>query len=121
MSQKNLLNKSNFWNNTFSGKVKSSTLIYSVFISLFILLICGALVLLSFFNRVYVESIIKKDKLIYNANSGINLLISNPELVNYNENKSVLLFDSKNDSITISKKNVDYLMFFIVKHFGKKM
>ncbi len=60
--------------------------------------------MLSYYNRVYVDFIIKKDKLYYNASSGINLLLSNPELIKYNENKTLSLFDSGDDSVFLAKK-----------------
>ncbi|MFA6924754.1 MAG: hypothetical protein WC223_10945 [Bacteroidales bacterium] len=85
-------------------KYKSSTLIYAVFIQIFILIICGSLILLSFYNRMYVESIIKKDKLIYNANSGINILISKSDIANYNEKKYYSLFENSDDSVELLKK-----------------
>ena len=62
-------------------------------------IICSSVILLSYFNRTYIDRFFMKDKLHSNVNSGINLLLADKNIVGKNETKKISLFDDENDIV----------------------
>jgi hypothetical protein len=87
----------------FQYKVSGYILIYCIGIMFIITLICSALLMYSYYNRLQIQEIIKKEKMILNLNSGINLLIGNPEFLKINEKTSISLYNGDYDSVDLKK------------------
>lgn len=85
------------------GKLPSSTLVYAVFIMVIIAIICSALIMMSYYHKMVYTGYIEKDRVFSNVNSGINLLLAEPDMIELNESKKISLFESYNDSVELER------------------
>ena len=85
-------------------KLKSFAMIYSVVVLIFMSIICSAFIMLLYYNKIYLDISIQREKLVGNAVSGINLFLCEPAIVGTNETKKVQLYDSEFDEIQLTKK-----------------
>jgi len=69
-----------------------------------IAIICSALILMAYYNKMVYTSYIEKDRVFSNVNSGINLLLAEPETVELNSSKRRSLFESYNDLVLLERK-----------------
>ena len=81
-------------------KLKARAMLYAILISLLIAMIAGALIALSFSQRTLQERALWRERLIRNADSGLQLLLGLDNL----PSKAVDLYGKKQDSVLLSKK-----------------
>jgi len=84
-------------------KVKASALFLVIVVALVISLLTSALVLLAYSNRLYAIQVRQAARLLTNADSGINLLLSDSYSLDYNTSKTIDLFGDENDSVDLKK------------------
>jgi len=85
-------------------KIKAGALYYTVLISFIITSILSAILLINYFQNRYLDIQLMQDRINRNVKSAIELVMSNPSLVNYNEPVSLDLFDEGMDSVKVCKK-----------------
>jgi hypothetical protein len=73
-------------------KVKGGALYYAIFVAFVVSLICGFFILATWFFRGYLDTMISRDQLRRNVISGINLALSNPGIIPYDETFEMDLF-----------------------------
>ena len=84
--------------------LKAGALLYTLVISFVIFLLCGLLILSAYLSRLEIINLNLFQKLVENAQSGINLARSNPALFQL-ENEAVIdLFGKGEDSVRLEKK-----------------
>ncbi|MGE0637864.1 MAG: hypothetical protein AB7P01_15585 [Bacteroidia bacterium] len=83
--------------------LKAGALLYAVVIALLMAIISSSLILYAYFNRFAIDSLLLKERLDDNAISGINLLISDPELFKPDIFEPYDLFGSGTDSILVKR------------------
>lgn len=84
-------------------KVKAGALFLVIVVALVISILTSALVLLAYSNRLYAIQCRQTNRLHTNADSGINLLLSDSYSLDYNTVKKVDLFGEENDSVSLKK------------------
>ena len=83
--------------------VSGVSLYYVVFISFVIVLITGAVLLLIRYQFAAVEQSLVHQQVKSNVRSGIALYRANPQIIGYNEEKTILLYGDKQNSVTLTK------------------
>ena len=86
-------------------KVKAGALYYAVFISFIIALIIGSLLLYFHFQNHFVNSEILKNRMIDHMESGLNVVLANPETAPYNSNTSIDLFTDQSSSVQMKREH----------------
>jgi len=86
------------------AKIKAFAMIYAVVVLIFITIICAAFIMLMYYNKLYLDISIQKERLSGNARSGINLFLADKTIIGVNETKSIQLYDSKDDEIKLTRK-----------------
>ncbi|MBN1339746.1 MAG: hypothetical protein JXA03_10510 [Bacteroidales bacterium] len=89
---------------SFSAKVKSSSLVYSVFVMVIVALVCSSLILLSLTWRKTTYTHMQKDKVISNVESGIALLLADTALLPDGQSSMISLFGETDDSVLVEKE-----------------
>jgi hypothetical protein len=84
--------------------LKASSIIFALVISLVIGLISGSLILFSHFYRMEMAHYEVENRLIRNADSGINYLLAVPELVPPGQQKTIDLYGDGIDSVLLARK-----------------
>ncbi len=84
-------------------KLKSSILVYAVFILIIISLILCSIILISYFNHSLRNKFSIENKLRLNVNSGISLLLADTSVIDYEQQRKISLFNESVDSVTIKK------------------
>ena len=84
-------------------KVKAGALFLVIVVALAISLLTSALILLAYSNRLYAIQVRQAARLLTNADSGINLLLSGSYSIDYNTTKPIDLFGDENDSVSLKK------------------
>ncbi len=85
--------------------LKASSLFYAIAMALIIALVSSSLILFAYFNRLQISSCLQTEKVQRNAGSGLNLLMSDQEIVRLNEKRILDLYETGNDSVTLEKKS----------------
>lgn len=73
-------------------KVKGGALYYAIFVAFVVSLICGFFILATWFFRGYLDTMNSRDQLRRNVTSGINLTLTNPGIIPYDESFETDLF-----------------------------
>lgn len=84
-------------------KLKANALFITVAISMIVALMSGMLILSAYYNKTSILYNLKKERLVSNANSGINYILGDEAAVEYGETKTIDLFESENDSVILNK------------------
>jgi len=85
--------------------IKASSLFYAIVISLIIAIVSSSLILFSYLSSIQFDNLETEQRLNRNTNSGLNLLLSNQTLVEYDQPKILDLFDNAIDSVELIKKH----------------
>jgi hypothetical protein len=85
--------------------LKASSLLYATVIALIIALISSSLILYSYLNTLQIRKNIDEQRLVLNANSGLNILLSKDELIPFGEKKSIDLFETGLDSVQLERRS----------------
>jgi cytoskeletal protein CcmA (bactofilin family) len=83
--------------------LKASSLLYALFISLIIGMVCVAFILTSYYNDTYFATNQAQKQLVRDVHSGIQLLLSNQQEVLPNETKTVALFEDEQQTVTLKR------------------
>lgn len=84
-------------------KLKAGSLTYAVVFSLIVSIFCMTLVLLFYYSSQSVDEYTDVYKAQLNAKSGITLLLSNQQVINSPEKKTIDLFGNGNDSVELER------------------
>ncbi len=85
-------------------KIKAGILFYSIIISLTMAIISGSVILLYGLSSRSFQHAVNYQELEQNAASGLNLLLSNQEMVRAEETITMDLFGNGNDSVMLSRQ-----------------
>ncbi|MEO9545733.1 MAG: hypothetical protein ABJG68_15735 [Crocinitomicaceae bacterium] len=85
-------------------RLKSSSIYYALFMSLIISLFLGGMILFSSVNKQFSTQLEIQDRLIQNANSGVEYGLANYQEFEGEISKTIDLFGESIDSVDISKK-----------------
>lgn len=91
--------------------LKGGAILVVVAITLLITLLISSLVLFSYYKRLETNNNLMNMRLVKNANSGMQLLLSDEEFVATNDSTIVDLYDEREDSVTLARS--DYGLFEI--------
>src|ERR1051326_4795987 len=84
--------------------LRASALVYSLVMALIIAILSSSILLYSYFSTASIRQYEKKERLLENVNSGINLLLSDQALVGLGENTTIDLFGEGHDPVTLQRK-----------------
>ncbi|KKQ16069.1 MAG: hypothetical protein US30_C0022G0002 [Candidatus Moranbacteria bacterium GW2011_GWF2_36_839] len=84
--------------------LKSSALIYAVFLMLIISIICGSAMMNNYFHHVYIDKAVEKQRVLTNLNSAVNLYLDVPKILEPGQQRIINLYDEENDQVTLSLK-----------------
>ena len=101
--------------------LKAGALIYAIFISFLIALTSSSVIFISYSNRVQMDRSFESDRLLNNAESGIQLLLSRQILVATDIPKTVDLYGRGIDSVRLEKRAWGLFDIGISKSFSKRM
>ncbi len=96
-------------------KLKAGTLLYAVFISFIIALVCFFLILSHAYSRKNIETLILKSNLTDHVMSGIHLLLSNDNLATNNSRTEYVLYEDEPSTISFYKKKWGAYSIYIVE------
>lgn len=85
-------------------KLQARALIYAVFISFFIAIIVGTIIVFTQFHSYYIDRSIVKDKLESNAESGIIYAVSTPDFFYDSDTKKIDLYGENEDTVLLERK-----------------
>lgn len=85
--------------------IKASSLFYAIVISLIIAIVSSSLILFAYLSRIEFDSFEMNQRINLNADSGLNLLLSKQTIVELNQEKSIDLYASGNDLVSLSRKS----------------
>ena len=85
-------------------KLQAHALYFVLVISLIIAILCGAILLFAYYSSILVHQNDRKIDLLINAQSGIELLMSDSEILMSNEKKDIDLFGEECDSVILYRK-----------------
>ena len=100
--------------------IKAGALFYAIAISLVISIICSSYIIFAHFNRLNSLFLDQNQKLIVNANSGLNLLLSNSSNFVAGKRHSIDLFSEQKDSVILERKQWGVYELAISMAFSKK-
>jgi len=100
--------------------VNGSALIITIVFAIIIGILTSALILLAYYNRLQQSSEIIRDRLVRNAQSGINLLLADTTGLNTNSKRLIDLFNHQTDSVEITSNNWGLYKVGIVRSFEIK-
>ena len=84
--------------------LRASAMMYALAVSLLIGLICSGLLMYAWYNVQSFEVLSQERQLMLNANSGVQLMLSNTSSHQSNASQVVDLFGDGNDSVSLSKR-----------------
>lgn len=84
--------------------LKGGALLMVIAISLLLTMLLSSLILYSFYTKIEEDFSLKKIQMVNNANSAIQLLLSNYESFPFDQSSDIDLYGNKNDSVEITKK-----------------
>src|ERR1035437_6406738 len=84
--------------------LKAGALVYAIVIGLIIALTSSSLILFAYFSSLHSENYFDRERVISNARSGINLLLSQTAQAE-NERQYIDLFGNGTDSVILTAKN----------------
>jgi hypothetical protein len=86
-------------------KFDAGALYYAVFITFLISILSGALILYTYVHNSYIDRQILQEQVFSNVKSGINLVLKNPELIDYGAEQNIKLFGNEYDLVSLRKEN----------------
>jgi hypothetical protein len=84
--------------------IKASSLFYAIVISIIIAIVSSSLILFAYLNRIAFDNIQTQQRLNLNADSGLNLLMSQQSLVELDQPKTIDLYAEGADSVFLSRR-----------------
>ncbi len=84
--------------------IKASSLFYAIVLSLIIAIVSSSLILFAYLTHIQFETFEINQRLHLNADSGLNLLLSQQSIIELNEKKSIDLYDEGMDSVELTRK-----------------
>ena len=84
--------------------IKAGSLFYAIVISLIIAIVSSSLILFAYLTRIQFENFEINQQLNLNADSGLNLLLSKQSLVELNQPKTIDLFNTGSDNVSLNRK-----------------
>lgn len=84
--------------------IKAGSLFYAIVISLIIAIVSSSLILFAYLSHIEFETFEIHERLQLNADSGLNLLLSEQSLVGLNEKKVIDLYGQGMDSVELIRK-----------------
>lgn len=84
--------------------IKASSLFYAVVISIVIAIVSSSFILFAYLYRFESDQLSVLDRIQLNAESGLNLLLSQQSLVGLNDSKILDLYGENEDSVFLSRK-----------------
>ncbi|MGZ4055070.1 MAG: hypothetical protein ACXVPU_06515 [Bacteroidia bacterium] len=84
--------------------IKASSLFYAIVISLIIAIVSSSLLLFAYTNRIENDKLEMTDRMLLNIKSGIQLLLSEQDLIPLNNSKEIDLYNKGTDNILLSRK-----------------
>lgn len=84
-------------------KLQANALFITIVISMIIALMASMLILSAYYNKTSILLNFKKERLVSNANSGINLILGDEHAVGYDKPISIDIFQTGNDSVNLKK------------------
>ena len=84
---------------------KAGALIYSVFISFLLAVICGLLITFSLIWNKNFISVFKREVLLDNVYSGINVALYSPDLLYFDQKEKIDLYDDSENIVELEKKS----------------
>lgn len=100
--------------------IKASSLFYTLIITLLIAIVSSSLILFAYLSRIQFQNFEIIQKLNLNADSGLNLLLSEQSIVNVNQQKTIDLFNTGEDSVELIRKSWGAYEIAISKTYFKK-
>src|SRR3989344_5709497 len=85
--------------------IKAGSLFYAIVISLIIAIVSSSLILFSYLSHIQFETFEMNERLQLNADSGLNLLLSEQSIIGLNEKKALDLYGQGIDSVELSRKS----------------
>jgi hypothetical protein len=85
------------------ARVKAASLYIVIVIALIIALLCEGVIAAAFYYRAYHALRNRQERLDNNVRSGLNMLLTDRQLIDY-DNKQVQLFEDTRDTIRLSKR-----------------
>jgi hypothetical protein len=101
--------------------LKAGALIYAIFISFLIALTSSSIIFISFTNRARTDHAFENERLLLNAQSGIELLMSRQTLVPTDQPKTLDLYGKGMDSVSLEQKSWGLFGIAVSKAFSKRM
>jgi hypothetical protein len=84
--------------------IKASSLFYAIVISIIIAIVSSSLILFAYLNRIAFDNIQTQQHLDLNADSGLNLLMSQQSLVEPGQSTTIDLYSSGEDSVFLNRR-----------------
>lgn len=85
--------------------IKASSLFYAIVISLIIAIVSSSLILFAYLSRIEFDSFEMNQRMNLNADSGLNLLMSQQSVVEIGQEKTIDLYGKGEDSVFLSRKS----------------
>lgn len=85
--------------------IKASSLFYAIVISLIIAIVSSSLILFAYLSRIEFDNFEMNQRIQLNADSGLNLLLSQQSLIEVNQEKTLDLYNKGDDSVFLSRKS----------------
>jgi hypothetical protein len=85
--------------------LKASSLFYAIIIALIIAIVSSSLILTHFLRSMEFEGFLRKEKVLRNANSALNLLLSRQEMVKKDSEVIIDLFAKGEDSVMLKRRS----------------
>jgi hypothetical protein len=84
-------------------KLNGGALYYAIFIFLLVATLSGSIILYTYINNSYIIRQIHQEQVFLNVNSGINLILKNPDLLDYKIEKDINLFGEDYNTVKLKK------------------
>lgn len=101
--------------------IKASSLFYAIVISLIIAIVSSSLILFAYLSRIEFDNFEMNQRIYLNAESGLNLLLSQQSLIEVNQEKTIDLYGKGDDSVFLSRKSWGAYEIVISKAVFKKL
>src|SRR5687768_14507066 len=85
--------------------LKASSLFYTIVLSIIIAIVSSCLILFSYLNKLQFETYLELKKIQLNADSGINLLLSNQQVIPLDQRTSLDLYGKQSDFVSLQRKS----------------
>ncbi len=101
--------------------IKASSLFYAIVISLIIAIVSSSLILFAYLSRIEFDNFEMNQRINLNADSGLNLLLSQQSLLEVNQQKTIDLYNRGEDSVFLSRRSWGAYEIVISKAVFKKL